>query len=266
MNENQKDSKNLLDIMGCPYDPAIFTGDPESDNRANTELYLRLVREGDARGFCPVLLDRDFRTFDYAQRYGFTGSREDYPRVTKRLIELVKDNCFSVWLGRLIYNYFLDCEDYEDMMGYDLSLLDPPDTVKYLKMYDTPAEVKPFILGEPKRFWTAPFPYQKQVFALVPVKRPWEVLAWIPIGSFNWCPDELHQIALAKGLYEQFGARIIRISSVSLDYYIPEPLTEKEDVERAAKILVAADSDVYQEIEAAVDLIRGSHVWGLWWD
>ena len=71
---------------------------------------------------------------------------------------------------------------------------------------------------------------------------------------------------MAKGLYEQFGARIIRISSVLLDYYIPEPLTEKEDVERAAKILVAADSDVYQEIEVAVDLIRGSHVWSLWWD
>ena len=105
MTTNPKNPENLLDIMGCPYVPAIFTGDPDSDNRANTELYLRLVREGDARGFCPVLLDRDFRTFDYAQRYGYTGSREDYPRVTKRLIELVKDNCFSVWLGRLIYNY-----------------------------------------------------------------------------------------------------------------------------------------------------------------
>ena len=45
-------------------------------------------------------------------------------------------------------------------------------------------------------------------------------------------------MAQTKGLYEQYGAMI----------------------------LVAADSDVYQEIEVAVDLIRGSHVWGLWWD
>ena len=45
-------------------------------------------------------------------------------------------------------------------------------------------------------------------------------------------------MAQTKGLYEQFGAMI----------------------------LVAADSDVYQKIEVAVDLIRGSHVWSLWWD
>lgn len=86
------------------------------------------------------------------------------------------------------------------------------------------------------------------------------------MGGFNWCPDVLHQIALAKGLYEQFGARIMYIDFSALEYYIPEPIAEKEDVERAAKILMVADNDVYMEFEYTVDEIIGNHSWIMWWD
>ena len=56
------------------------------------------------------------------------------------------------------------------------------------------------------------------------------------------------------------------ISYSSLEYYLPEPLTRQRDVEKAAKILIAADNDVYEDYEVAADIILGSHVWHMWWD
>lgn len=254
-------------MMDCEYVSAVFSGDKEADNKANTELYLKLVHEGQEKGFCPVLIDKDIMHYMNGSKYGFSDSKEDYPKVTKRLIELTNENCFSVWMGRIIYNYYLDCDEYEDDVENDLQMLQQPPTDKrYLKKFDRVPTIKDFEFGKDERYKPYDLTYEDYVFALIPTSNPWEVLAWIPMGGFNWCPDELHQVALAKGLYEQFGARIMYISFSSLEYYVPDALIEKEDVQKASKILIAADSDVYEDYDVAVDRILGSHNWLMWWD
>lgn len=252
--------------MGCEYLPAIFSGNKEADNKANTELYLKLVREGREKGFCPVLIDKDIMHYMNESKYGFSDSKEDYPKVTKRLIELTNENCFSVWMGRIIYNYYLDCVEYEDDVENDLQVLQLPTDKSYLEKFDGVPALKDFEFGKDEGYKPYDFTYENHVFALIPTRNPWEVLAWIPMGGFNWCPDELHQVALAKGLYEQFGARIMYISFSSLEYYVPDALIEKEDVQKASKILIAADNDVYEDYDVAADRILGSHNWFMWWD
>lgn len=261
-----ENSKNLLDIMGCKYVPAIFTGNVQKDNVANTELYLKLLKEGDEKGVCPVLVEKDIKHYIYAPKYGFSDKPEDYPKVTQRLIKMVEDNCFSVWMGRLIYNFYLDCTEYEDDVQRDLEMLNPPTEKTYLEKFETKTQANQFLIGEDNSYKSYDFTYEDQVFVLLPIEKPWEALAWIPMGGFNWCPDELHQVALAKELYEQFGARIMYISFTSLEYYVPDPLVRKEDIEKAAKILIAADNDVYEDFEVAVDRIAGKHIWHMWWD
>lgn len=56
------------------------------------------------------------------------------------------------------------------------------------------------------------------------------------------------------------------ISSSSLEYYIPEAVTAKEDFEEVAKILIAADNDIYEDYEVAARRVLGSHNWFMWWD
>ena len=259
------DYLKLLEMMDCEYVPAIFSGDKAADNKANTELYLKLVCEGQEKGFCPVLIDKDIMHYMNESRYGFSNSKEDYPKVTKRLIDLTNDNCFSVWLGRIIYNYYLDCDEFEDDVDNDLQMLEPPTDKKYLEKFSSPV-IKKFEFGKDEKYKPYKLTYEDHVFALIPTKNPWEVLAWIPMGGFNWCPDELHQVALAKGLYEQFGARIMYICFSSLEYYVPVALTEKDDVQKASKILIAADHDVYEDYNVAADRIIGNHKWFMWWD
>jgi hypothetical protein len=66
--------------------------------------------------------------------------------------------------------------------------------------------------------------------------------------------------------YGKFGARIMYISGTSLEYYVPKPLIRREDIEEAAKILISADNDLYEDFQVAVKKIRGKHSWFMWWD
>lgn len=263
--KKDKDIK-LLKKMGCDYIPAVFTGDKEKDDRANAELYLQLVREGEEKGFCPVLVDRDIGHNVTPEKYGLTESKADYPKVTERLIELAKESCFSVWMGRLIYNYFLDGEDIEELVAEDLELLEPPSDKEYLDIFKRDIKEKDFSFGDADDYKPFGYSYEDEVFVLVPVKEPWKILAWIPMGGFNWCPEPVHQVALAKGLYDQFGARIMSVSSTCLEYYVPDPIISKDGFEKAARILIAADNDVYEDYEVSARRILGSHNWYLWWD
>ncbi len=265
MENGKKQPIDLLELMDCKFIPAIYSGDKEKDNEANTKLYLQLLKEGEAQGFCPVLVDKEIKHYIYEAKYGFTDSKEDYPKITKRLIDLANDNCFSVWMGRLIYNYYLDCDEFEEDVKNDLEMLIPPDSKEYSSKFVNATE-KSFMIGDDNSYKPYTFTYEDHVFALIPAENPWEVLAWIPMGGFNWCPDEIHQVALAKALYEKYGARIMYISFSSLEYYVPTALVKRNDVEEVSKILIAADNDVYEDYEVAADRIIGSHIWHLWWD
>ena len=46
------------------------------------------------------------------------------------------------------------------------------------------------------------------------------------------------------------------ISFTSIEYYIPDPLTAREDVEKASRILIAADNDVYEDYDASHVIIH----------
>lgn len=136
----------LLDKMDCECIPAIYSGNKEADNKANTELYLKLVKEGEEKGFCPVLIDKDIMHYIYEPHYGFTESKEDYPKITRWLIQSASNNCFSVWLGRLIYNYYLEGIEYEDDVINDLERLNPPIHREYIEKFSKFNKIKNLLL------------------------------------------------------------------------------------------------------------------------
>lgn len=251
-----------LDLIDCEYIPALYSGNTEKDHRDNSNLYLKLLKEGERNGFIPVLINKDLTYCFNVSRYGFTEEKESYSKVINFLVNKVSDTIFPVWFNRLVYNYYLDCTDNYFDYKYDLDVLFlPPNSNRYLSQFEN-VNTQPFSLKSIDDL----NPYTNLVFVKIPVKESWKALAWIPIVAFNWCPDTFHQIALAKGLYELFDARILYIGSCDLAYYIPNPLVKREDIEQTARIMMAADQDFYQEFEYSVERIAGSHVWYMWWD
>lgn len=137
---------------------------------------------------------------------------------------------------------------------------------KYAELYTLPITEGVWIMGKDKSKRRWDFSYEKCVFVLIPVNEPWEVLAWIPIGGFNNCPECLHQIAVAKGLYDLFGAVPLYIGGSGLEYYLSRPLINRADVEKTAYIVTAFDQDLYEDFWGAASSIRGKHDWLFWWD
>ena len=105
---------------------------------------------------------------------------------------------------------------------------------------------------------------EDDVLALIPVRYPWQVIAWLPIGGFNWCPTPEYQTAFAKHMYEAYGAEIMSVHGVAINYYLETPLTQKEQVYAAVRDLAVMDADWYQDIVPRY--VYGKERLYLWWD
>lgn len=257
---------SFLETMDFEMIPAVFTGDKEKDDESNTKLYLELVNKGKKEGYCPVLVDKSIEHYKSGPTYGCDESKEGYYKLASMLKREVNGTCFSVWMGRFAYNYYLDCCEYEEDFYCDMDNLTPPTEQRYEARFSTNIQIRELNLGRNRNYKSWKFSYENQVFALVPVTEPWEVLAYIPMGGFNWCPDSLHQVALSKMLYELFGARIMYISFATIEYYIEKPIVDKETFEKIARLLIVSDNDIYEDYEVTADMILGSQNLCMWWD
>ena len=86
----KKTPENLLSIMECRFVPAVYTGNAEKDNIANTELYLRLLDEGKTQGFCPVLVDKEIKHYMWEEKYGLPIAKKITPKSLNGLLILLK--------------------------------------------------------------------------------------------------------------------------------------------------------------------------------
>ena len=68
----------------------------------------------------------------------------------------------------------------------------------------------------------------------IPVKNPWEVFAWLPMGGWNACPGPLEMMAMAKTWAERYGAWPAAVSHDTLDFALPAPAPEADCLTLAA--------------------------------
>ena len=109
------------------------------------------------------------------------------------------------------------------------------------------------------------------ILAKVPVKRPWEVFAWLPFGGWNECPDTPDLMATAKYWFEQYGAAPAALSHDELEFVLPAPVPEGRAMEAAAEQYGFCPDVIDQGPEdatlgALADTLRQSTVWYFWWD
>jgi hypothetical protein len=261
---------NLLDAIDCEIVPAINTGNFAADNTENFELYLKLTKKGEEKGYCPVLIRKDIGADYFWGRHGYC---EPYPKngfrnEIERNVQKATATCFKVWMGRQLYNYFLD--EYDNTSDVD-ELLDFLESVPldddYLEIFERVNIEKPTMFGDLNKDFAKEYvDYQDYCFALIPTTNPWEVPAWFPIGAFNFCPPNEYHIALAKELYERYHARVMYMELDSMTFYVETPLIKQSEVEQLAEILITFDSDKFEDYEVAAKLITGKYVWRLWWD
>lgn len=105
----------------------------------------------------------------------------------------------------------------------------------------------------------------------IPVKNPWEIIAYLPMGGWNDCPAPEEMISVCKYWYEKYQAVPAAFTSDVLEFYAPAKLNGTDSLE-AAKEHYAFCTDrveqgtrTYKVSELAAGL-EGSDVWYFWWD
>ena len=106
----------------------------------------------------------------------------------------------------------------------------------------------------------------------IPVKNPWEVIAWVPMGGWNECPAADDMMEVCRHWYTNYGAIPALISSDTLEFMLEKPVSDLDTARKLAREHFAFCNDrVYQGTETGtIDelayCISKSTVWFFWWD
>ena len=106
----------------------------------------------------------------------------------------------------------------------------------------------------------------------IPVKNPWEVIAWIPMGGWNECPAASEMMEICRYWYEKYGAVPAAFSHDTLEFMLEKPVDDEETAFELAKEHYAFCPDRVDQgtmtgtIKEVADCIQVSKVWYFWWD
>lgn len=106
----------------------------------------------------------------------------------------------------------------------------------------------------------------------IPVTNPWEVIAYVPIGGWNECPDVVDMMEICRYWYEEYHAIPAVLSHDELEFYVGKELDNEEKAWELAKEHYAFSPDRVDQCTASGTLgelagcLNQSTVWYFWWD
>ena len=109
------------------------------------------------------------------------------------------------------------------------------------------------------------------LLAEIPVKEPWQAMAWLPMGGWNNCPTPFAMMMTARRWYEEYGAWPAAVSHDILEFAVEQPVPRERCLELAAEQGIFCPERVLTCGEVASlgrlagDLMR-SNIWFFIWD
>lgn len=105
----------------------------------------------------------------------------------------------------------------------------------------------------------------------VPTTKPWELVAYVPFGGWNECPEVETMMAVCKYWFEKYGAIPVTISHDVMEMRVSAPVTGPDSMETAKEHFAFCPDRVYQCTETGTlselaACIAASGIWYFWWD
>lgn len=235
-------TKEIAEGFGCRYTVFEKGTNPDLVERA----YRKAYAEREEKGFWPAILVLD----EYAVEWLQEVVKEDYDR--DEILAACNENgeeLLKEWFGE----YTEECnEEIADFIGEETEGEELHNFIGYISFEDEMLEADTLLLE-------------------LPVKNPWEIIAWLPMGGWNECPAPEEMITICKYWYEKYGAVPAVFTHDVMEFYAPLRLNGRDSME-AAKEHYAFCTDridqgtrTYKVSELAAGL-KESDVWYFWWD
>lgn len=228
------------------YPCQIFSS--KAGYEAVMDAYEQAVLQGQKEGFTPVLVPAD----DVLEEY--LGILKDDGYSLEETLKLKTESGEELLKKRF--------EEYTNDENYGL------DMEEFIGEFD----------GEPAvvESYTAFQDYREKgivetILLKVPTTKPWELVAYVPFGGWNECPEVEKMMAVCKYWFEKYGAVPVTISHDVMEMRTPAPVAEQDSMQAAREHFAFTPDRVFQgtETETLSELaacIAASEIWYFWWD
>lgn len=211
------------------------------------QAYRKALETGKAGGFWPAIVCLD----EYAVEWLEEVVGEDYDR--EEIIAGCGDNGKEILQERFAeYTEEFDEGELEGLLGEETQGEELHQFIGYMSFSDGMLEADTLLLE-------------------IPVKHPWEIIGYLPMGGWNECPSPEEMIAVCKYWYEKYQAVPAAFTHDVMEFYAPVKLNGVDSMEAAKEHYafcvdrVDQGTRTYQISELAAGLAE-SDIWYFWWD
>lgn len=242
----------IIKKVNCEYE--VFTNKNTAEDVE--EAYFKALEEGKREGFVPVVV---IANDTVAEWFGILED-EDYDRET-----VIASNVDG---EQFLKNRF---KEYTEDFAEDNDFSEEEAKEALAELIGDVQEAE----GEEIKHFMAYESYRGDgiedvILFKIPVKNPWEVVAWLPMGGWNECPPADEMMAVAKYWYEKYGAVIATMGHDTVEFYVEHKVEDADAAMELAKEMYGFCPDcVDQGVGSIAELyagIRKSNVWFFWWD
>lgn len=236
-------TKKMAEGFGCSY--TVF----EKGSRPElvAQAYRDSLAKGKEDGFYPAIICLDEYAVDWLEEV----AGDEYDR--DEIIRGCQDNGKDILKERL-EEYTEEFEDgeWEDFIGEETEGEVLHEFSGYISFDDGMLEADTLLLE-------------------IPVKNPWEIIGYLPMGGWNECPAPEEMIAVCKYWYEKYKAVPAVFTHDVMEFYAPFRLNDRDSIEAAKEHYAFCPDRIdqgtltYKVSELAAGLAE-SDVWYFWWD
>lgn len=214
----------------------------EYDEKTILEQYNKLKEDGKNKKYTPIIILEDHQELMIND---IKITKEDYGSLdifTKQCI----DNYKNVDVNSFFNKRQLQYEEEEHLIVTEADNIYEPSNSLYLENKNNNIYI-----------------------AKIPTDKVYEVMAYIPMGGFNDCPENSVHIAIAKYWYEKYNAYPICIGSDSIQYKVDQKIKKEKLEQLALEQYYYCGNIIWQGLESLNNLktaLENSKVWYFWWD
>lgn len=237
-------ARSIVEQLGYPYQ--IFSS--KAGYESVMAAYEQAVLQGQQEGFTPLLIPAD----DVLEEYLGIMQDDGYS-----LEEVLKSELESG--EKLLKERFAQYTE-EDMDDFDMDEFvgefdgEPEPVDRYMAFvdYGSAGIVETILLK-------------------VPTVRPWELVAYVPFGGWNECPEVEQMLAICKYWYEKYGAVPVTISHDVMEMRVETVVAKEDSLQVAGEHFAFTPDRVFQctntgTLSEVAACIAASKIWYFWWD